>query len=124
MITGTEDKLFVLKNGRDDRTIEGNRVEKVVANKAKAISDATAKRDEALSQAQNMAEGRDKQKKLGIAETQSARLFNLNIPAANPATPQDVSEVAIEEGELDVLITYYQDVLDNLNLRKGELGGN
>jgi hypothetical protein len=57
---------------------------------------------------------------LGIVETQKARLFNLNLPA-EAKTADESAEIDIEKAEFDVLITYYEGVLSDLNERKTQL---
>jgi hypothetical protein len=65
-----------------------------------------------------------KTKQLGAIETLKARLFNLNLPVTTDDST-DAVDSAVDAGELEVLITYYQDVLAEFNVRKVQLeGGN
>lgn len=120
MIANVEDDLFVLKNDRDDRVIQSKRGEKSLDRQAKAVLDAQSKLDAATSISASLPAGPLKDKQLGIIETQKARLFNLNLPS-EVASVGEVVNVEIEKEKQEVLITFFQDVLDALNVRKTEL---
>jgi len=120
MIANVEDDLFVLKNDRDDRVIQSKRGEKSLDRHAKAVLDAQSKLDAATSISASLPAGPLKDKQLGIIETQKARLFNLNLPS-EVASVGEVVNVEIEKEKQEVLITFFQDVLDALNVRKTEL---
>lgn len=120
MIANVEDDLFVLKNDRDDRVIQSKRGEKSLDWHAKAVLDAQSKLDAATSISASLPAGPLKDKQLGIIETQKARLFNLNLPS-EVASVGEVVNVEIEKEKQEVLITFFQDVLDALNVRKTEL---
>lgn len=122
IITELEDKLQILKNEFEDWDIQSKKNAKADLRQAKSIQDAEAKRDAALATAANLPEGPQKARQLGIAETQKARLFNLNLPdEAKPG--QAVVENEIEKGETGVLISYYEAVLVEVNARKAQLTG-
>jgi hypothetical protein len=82
--------------------------------------DAQSKLDAATSISASLPAGPLKDKQLGIIETQKARLFNLNLPS-EVASVGEVVNVEIEKEKQEVLITFFQDVLDALNVRKTEL---
>ena len=120
LIAKTNDKLFELKNDRDDLVIQSKRSEKSVDRQSKAVLDAQTKKDTAISLAAGLPDGPLKNKQLGIVETQKARLFNLNLPA-EAKTADESAEIDIEKAEFDVLIAYYEGVLSDLNERKTQL---
>jgi hypothetical protein len=120
LIAKTNDKFFELKNDRDDLVIQSRRSEKSVDRQSKAVLDAQTKRDTASALAATLPDGPLKDRQLGIVETQKARLFNLNLPAETK-TPDEVAEIDIEKGEFDVLVTYYEGVLSDLNTRQDQL---
>lgn len=120
MIAEAEEQLFILKNDRDDRLIQSKRGEKALTRRSQAILDATTKRDTAQAIAATLTDGPQKDKQLGIVETQKARLFNLNRPVES-GSAEDLIETEIEKEEQEARIAFYQDVLDNLNARKTEI---
>ncbi|HRH35420.1 MAG TPA: hypothetical protein PKY12_10180 [Catalimonadaceae bacterium] len=120
MIAEAEEQLFILKNDRDDRLIQSKRGEKALTRRSQAILDATTKRDTAQAIAATLPDGPQKDKQLGIVETQKARLFNLNRPVES-GSAEDLIETEIEKEEQEARIAFYQDVLDNLNARKTEI---
>ena len=122
LIAETEDKIFILTNDRDDRTIQSNRGQKALGRRSKAIASAEAKRDTAVPIAAGLPDGDLKNKQLSVVQTQNAILFKLNLPAAANAS-EDVVDVELDKGERDALIVYWEDVLTNLNARKKQLLG-
>jgi hypothetical protein len=122
IITEVEDKLQILKNENEDWDIQSKKNVKADLRQARAIREAEAKRDAALATAANLPEGPQKARQLGIAETQKARLFNLNLPDEQKPG-QLVVENEIEKGESGILIAYYEGVLSAVNARKAELSG-
>lgn len=123
MIAEAEEQLFILKNDRDDRVIQSKRGEKAMGRRAKAIQDATTRRDTASAIAGTLPDGPAKDKQLGVVETQKARLFNLNRPVES-GSAEEIIDTEIDKEEQEVLIAFRQDVLDKLNARKEELLGN
>jgi hypothetical protein len=120
LITKTNDKLFELKNDRDDLVIQSRKSEKSVDGKTKAILDAQSKRDTAIGLAAGLPDGPLKNRQLGIVETRKARLFNLNLPAESK-TPEEAADIDIEKGEFEMLVTYYEGVLSDLIARQTQL---
>ena len=122
LIAAREELLFILKNDRDDRVIQSIKGEKALGRHTKAIHEAQAKRDSAISIAASLPDGPSKAKQLGIVETQKARLYNLNLPV-EASSEEEVVDVEIDKGEREVLIAFHQDVLDKMNERKTQIVG-
>lgn len=122
LISDAEEQLLILKNEREDKVIQSIRGGKAQDRRNKAIADATARRDSAQILATSLPPGPQKDKQLGIVETQKARLYNLNLPVETNSR-QDLVNLEIDKQEHEVLINFRQDVLDKLNARKAELLG-
>ena len=125
MIKKTEDKLFRLNNEQGGEIIDGQDEERAAARKAETITVTQSRLDTAISTAAALPDDSPlKPRQLGAIETLKARLYNLNLPVTTDDST-DAVDSAVDAGELEVLITYYQDVLAELNVRKVQLeGGN
>jgi hypothetical protein len=121
LITKTEDKLFELNTDRNVEITDEKNELKAVNKKVESIALAEARRDAAIAAAANLpADSPLRAKQLGIVETQKARLFNLTLPGGSNG-PTQVVDSAIEAGELNAVIAFYEGVLQDLNTRKTEI---
>lgn len=125
MINKTESKLFRLNIEHGGEIIDGEDEEKAATRKAENIALTQSRLNTAIATAAALPDDSPlKPKELGTIETLKARLYNLNLPVTTDDST-DAVDSAIDAGELQTLIVYYQGVLAELNARKVQLeGGN
>lgn len=120
IIQKAEDRLFELRNERDDDTISVKRGLKATTRRAKLIEETNAKLAQAQADYNSRPDGVEKDKAFAEMRTQEARLLKLNIPVESSPI-DDIVQQEFEKEQLELAISGAEDFVTALNARKTEL---